>query len=426
MAKRPPITDPFVVPSVPAREPALPAARLTESPRIIDTPEQFAAAVAALAAAEGPVAVDAERASGFRYSQRAYLIQVFRRGAGTMLIDPIAIGDVGPLQAAIGDAEWVLHAASQDLPCLRELHLEPSRLFDTELGARLAGMPRVGLGAVVEETLGLHLAKEHSAADWSTRPLPESWLTYAALDVELLLDVRDRIAERLAAAGKLELAEQEFTAVLTRPAPPARTEPWRRLSGISSVRGQRALAVARELWRARDAFAQEVDTAPGRLLPDASIVAAARAPLASKRDLAALKAFTGRASRSQLDRWWAAIEAGVSTDDLPSIRSGEESIPPPRSWADRDPIADRRYRGARPRLQQIADALDLPVENLLTPEHLRRLAWRPPLDLSPESIAATLAELGARPWQIDATAQAIAVAFVEALQEPVEGVEADS
>lgn len=426
MAERPPITDPFVVPSVPAREPALPAARLTESPRIIDTPEQFAAAVAALAAAEGPVAVDAERASGFRYSQRAYLIQVFRRGAGTMLIDPIAIGDVGPLHAAIGDAEWVLHAASQDLPCLRELHLEPSRLFDTELGARLAGMPRVGLGAVVEETLGLHLAKEHSAADWSTRPLPESWLTYAALDVELLLDVRDRIAERLAAAGKLELAEQEFTAVLTRPAPPARTEPWRRLSGISSVRGQRALAVARELWRARDAFAQEVDTAPGRLLPDASIVAAARAPLASKRDLAALKAFTGRASRSQLDRWWAAIEAGVSTDDLPSIRSGEESIPPPRSWADRDPIADRRYRGARPRLQQIADALDLPVENLLTPEHLRRLAWRPPLDLSPESIAATLAELGARPWQIDATAQAIAVAFVEALQEPVEGVEADS
>ncbi len=426
MAERPPITDPFVVPSVPAREPALPAARLTESPRIIDTPEQFAAAVAALAAAEGPVAVDAERASGFRYSQRAYLIQVFRRGAGTMLIDPIAIADVSPLQAAIGDAEWVLHAASQDLPCLRELHLEPSRLFDTELGARLAGMPRVGLGAVVEETLGLHLAKEHSAADWSTRPLPESWLTYAALDVELLLDVRDRIAERLAAAGKLELAEQEFTAVLTRPAPPARTEPWRRLSGISSVRGQRALAVARELWRARDAFAQEVDTAPGRLLPDASIVAAARAPLASKRDLAALKAFTGRASRSQLDRWWAAIEAGVSTDDLPSIRSGEESIPPPRSWADRDPIADRRYRGARPRLQQIADALDLPVENLLTPEHLRRLAWRPPLDLSPESIAATLAELGARPWQIDATAQAIAVAFVEALQEPVEGVEADS
>lgn len=383
-------------------------------------------AVAALAAASGPVAVDAERASGFRYSQRAYLIQVFRRGAGTVLIDPIAINDFSALQAAIGDAEWVLHAASQDLPCLRELHLEPTRLFDTELGARLAGMPRVGLGAVVEETLGLHLAKEHSAADWSTRPLPDSWLTYAALDVELLIDVRDRIAERLSEAGKLGLAEEEFAAVLERPAPAVRAEPWRRLSGISSVRGQRALAVARELWRARDAFAQEVDTAPGRLLPDSSIVVAARTPMTSKRDLAALKAFTGRASRSQLDRWWAAIELGLSTDDLPAIRSGEESIPPPRAWADRDPVADRRYRTVRPRLQELAESLDLPVENLLTPEHLRRLAWRPPTDLTVAGIAIALAEMGARPWQIDATAQAIAAAFVEALQEPVEAAADDS
>ncbi len=461
MAERPPITDPFVVPptsrvetersaldfprvgnpSVAAADaaadevaahdalpatPALPAARLAEKPRVIDTREEFERAVEALAAATGPVAVDAERASGFRYSQRAYLIQVYRRGAGTMLIDPIAISDFTPLQAAIGDAEWVLHAASQDLPCLRELNLEPARLFDTELGARLAGMPRVGLGAVVEETLGLHLAKEHSAADWSTRPLPESWLTYAALDVELLLDVRDRIAERLNDAGKRVIAEQEFAAVLERPTPPARAEPWRRLSGISSIRGQRALAVARELWRARDAFAQDVDTAPGRLLPDASIVAAARTPMTSKRDLAALKTFTGRASRSQLDRWWAAIERGLSTDDLPTLRSGEESIPPPRSWADRDPVADRRYRAARPRLQEIADELALPVENLVTPEHLRRLAWRPPADLTVAGIARALTDIGARPWQIDATAQAIAVAFVEAHQEPVEAPADDS
>lgn len=429
MPDRPPITDPFAVPPVPpepAASPRPPAAQLAEQPRVIDRSDDFRRAVDALAATSGPVAVDAERASGFRYSQRAYLIQVFRRGAGTFLIDPIAIDDFAPLQAVIGDAEWVLHAASQDLPCLRELGLEPARLFDTELGARLAGMPRVGLGAVVEETLGLHLAKEHSAADWSTRPLPESWLTYAALDVELLLDVRDSIADRLAQAGKLGLAEQEFAAVLDRPAPPARSEPWRRLSGISSVRGQRALAVARELWRARDAYAQEVDTAPGRLLPDASIVAAARTPLSAKRDLAALKAFTGRASRSQLDRWWAAIEIGMGTEDLPAVRSGEETIPPPRSWADRDPEADRRYRTTRPRLQEIAESMDLPVENLLTPEHVRRIAWRPPADRSPEGIAAALIGLGARPWQVDATAQAIAAAFVEALQVPEDAAEADS
>lgn len=410
---------PDPVPDDATAEPELPVARPAQIPVVIETREAYLDAVARIAAGEGPVAVDAERASGFRYSQRAYLIQVFRRGAGTFLFDPPAVGSFDELQRAIGGLEWVLHAASQDLACLRELELEPGSLFDTELGARLAGLARVGLGAVVEETLGLHLAKEHSAADWSTRPLPAAWLVYAALDVELLLDVRDAIAARLEAGGKTEVAQQEFAAVLSRDAPEPRAEPWRRLSGLHTVRGQRALAIARELWTARDDYAREVDTSPGRLLPDSSIIVAARSALTTKRDLAALKTFSGRASRSQLDRWWAAIERGLATDDLPAFRSGEESIPPPRSWPDRNPEADRRIRALKPRLQPIAQDLDVPVENLLTPEHVRRLAWSPPTEIDGQSIRLALAELGARPWQIDATAQVIVDAFVEALQ-PVE------
>jgi ribonuclease D len=447
VSERPPITDPFAQP--PAFAPAefsprteakvaevatstaaltapVPTAQLADTPHVIDTRDEYLEAVAILARASGPVAVDAERASGFRYSQRAYLIQVFRRGAGTFLFDPPAVGSFSELQAAIGGVEWVLHAASQDLPCLREVGLEPASLFDTELGARLAGMPRVGLGAVVEATLGVHLAKEHSAADWSTRPLPASWLTYAALDVELLLDVRDHIAERLYAATKRELAEEEFAAVLAKPAAEPKSDPWRRLTGLSSLRGQRALAIARELWRARDEYAQEVDTAPGRLLPDTSIVTAARTALTGKADLVGLKAFTGRASRAQIDRWWGAIETGLSTDDLPPLRSGDGSIPPPRSWADRNAEADRRYRLVRPRLQAIADTLEVPVENLLTPEHVRRISWSPPTQTDIEAISQALTELGARSWQIDATAQVIVDAFVEALQEPVEAPESTS
>ena len=414
-------------PASPADAPEpLPTAVPAETPVVIDDRDAYLRAVAALAAGTGPVAVDAERASGFRYSQRAYLIQVFRRGAGTFLFDPPAIGDFTELQSAIGEEEWVLHAASQDLACLREVGLDPTSIFDTELGARLAGLPRVGLGAVVESTLGLHLAKEHSAADWSTRPLPAAWLTYAALDVELLVDVRDAIAATLERAGKLELARQEFAAVLAREAPEPRLDPWRRLSGLHAVRGQRALAVARELWLARDAYAREVDSAPGRLLPDSSIVVAARAMPASKRELAALQGFHGRASRSQIDRWWAAIEAGRTTDELPVLRSSEESIPPPRSWSDRNPEADRRLRAAKPAVQAVADDLGIPLENVLTPEHLRRLAWHPPADPTPESVADALRELGARPWQIDATAQTIALAFVEASQAPAEGDESGS
>lgn len=381
----------------------------------------------ALAAGTGPVAVDVERASGFRYSQRAYLIQVFRRGAGVFLFDPPPIGDFTALQKAIGAQEWVLHAASQDLPSLRELDLEPATLFDTELAARLLGHERVGLGAVVEDTLGITLAKAHSAADWSTRPLPQAWLEYAALDVEHLVDVRDALALELEQQGKTTFAAEEFEAALTRRPRPAREEPWRRLSGLHTVRGRRALAVARSLWEAREDYARTEDTAPGRLVPDRALVAAVLADPASKQALAGVKEFNGRASRSQLDRWWSAIEAGRATSDLPHERgSGGDSLPPPRAWADRNPEADARLKAARPLVEQRAAELSMPTENLLTPELLRRVAWAPPETSDAASVGAALAELGARPWQIAETAQLIADAFVGSVQTPVEAPEIGS
>ncbi|WP_127817888.1 ribonuclease D [Microbacterium sp. CPCC 204701] len=370
-----------------------------------------------LARGDGPVAVDVERASGFRYSQRAYLVQVFRRDAGLFLFDPPPIGDFTALQAAIGGEEWVLHAASQDLPSLRELSLEPARIFDTELAARLLGHDRVGLGAVVEDTLGIALAKAHSASDWSTRPLPQSWLEYAALDVEHLVDVRDKLFAELVEQGKAEFAAQEFRAVLEREPKAPREEPWRRLSGLHTVRGRKALAIARELWTAREEFAREQDVAPGRLVPDRAIVAAVLADPTSKSALAAVKEFTGRASRSQLDRWWAAIEAGRAATKLPLERtSGGDTLPPPRAWADRNPEADTRLKAARPVVERRAEELRMPTENLLTPELLRRLAWSPPDPVTAASVGEALLTLGARPWQVEETSQGIADAFVGSVQ----------
>jgi ribonuclease D len=390
---------------------------------VIATREEYLAAVDAIAAGHGPIAIDAERASGFRYSQRAYLIQIYRRGAGTFLFDPPPIGDFTELNEAIEDEEWILHAASQDLTCLREIGLNPKRIYDTELGARLAGLPRVGLGTVVEDLLGIHLAKEHSAADWSTRPLPQAWLVYAALDVELLVDLREKMGELLEADGKTFIADQEFASVAARDFTIVRVEPWRRLSGLASIRGQRGLAVARELWEARDAYAREIDTAPGRLVPDAALTAAAKALPATKRDLSAIKEFTGRASRSQLDRWWAAIERGMATTDLPATRAPGESIPAPRIWSDRNPEADKRLKAARASLTELSEFFHIPLENLLTPDTLRRVAWAPPAEITVETVSAALAELGARPWQVDATAQKIVDAFVEASQTTEQGDE---
>jgi ribonuclease D len=275
----------------------------------------------------------------------------------------------------------------------------------------------------VEELLGVHLAKEHSAADWSTRPLPQTWLVYAALDVELLVDLRDAIDERLRTAHKSVFAEQEFQAELDKEEKPPRADPWRRLSGIHSVKGLRNLAVARELWLARDQLARELDTAPG---PDLSLTAVARALPSSKRELAGLKEFTGRASRAEIDRWWAAVEAGRTTRDLPVLRGNGDGMPPARVWAERNPLADARLKAAKPEIAQRAEYLEMPMENLLTPETLRRVAWEPPQQIDEDSIADALLALGARPWQVEATAGTIAAAFVEAHQSADEAADSGS
>lgn len=393
----------------------------------IDNREAYLEAVDLIADGTGPIAIDAERASGFRYSQRAYLIQIFRRGAGTFLFDPPAVGRFDELNDAIHSEEWVFHAASQDLACLREVGLDPETVFDTELGARLAGLPRVGLGAVVESLLGIHLAKEHSASDWSTRPLPPSWLVYAALDVELLVDLRDAIDGLLDEQGKHDIARQEFDAVLNRePRPSARGEGWRRLSGVHSVKGPHNLAVARELWEERDRHAADIDTAPGRLVPDSSIVAAAKALPDSKLLLAAMKDFNGRASRSEIDRWWKAIEIGRTSSDIPTLRGAGDTVPPARAWAGRNPEADVRLKLARARLSELAEEMLLPVENLLTPEVLRRVAWTLPEPLDVDTLTGCLQDAGARPWQIEATVQLIHESFVDAAQTIDEAPPADS
>ncbi|MQA96392.1 MAG: ribonuclease D [Streptosporangiales bacterium] len=369
--------------------------------------------VKAFAAGSGPVAVDAERASGYRYSQRAYLVQLRREGAGTALIDPIVCPDLSALDAALANTEHVLHAAGQDLTCLRDVGLEPRTLFDTELAGRLLGFPRVGLGAMVENVLGLTLEKGHSAADWSNRPLPEDWLRYAALDVEVLVELRDRLEEQLREAGKLEWAREEFEAVLAAPPREPRSEPWRRTSGIHRVRNRRGLAVVRALWTERDRLAQEKDLSPGRVIPDSAIVEAALALPRTPKDLSAMPAFTGRLARRYLNSWFKVIaKARAESDDalpLPSVPG--EGPPPPNRWAERDPAAAKRLEAARAVVTALAEEHSMPAENLIQPDAVRRLTWTPPEDLGVASVADTLRGHGVRKWQLGLVAAPIAQAL---------------
>jgi ribonuclease D len=384
-------------------------------PPVVETDVALAEVTSRLAKGEGPVAVDAERASGYRYGQRAYLVQLRRAGAGTILIDPIACPDLTGIDAAVGDAESVLHAASQDLPCLAEIGFRPRRLFDTELAGRLLGYPRVALGTLVEEVLGFHLEKGHSAADWSTRPLREELLRYAALDVEVLVELRDALAAELLVQGKMEWARQEFEAVLAaRPTAP-RADPWRRTSGIHRVQSRRGLAVVRELWTARDQIAQVADLSPRRVLPDSAIVEAARSFPANHAQLVKITGFAGRQARRHERDWLAAVaRARASAEhELPeptgsTIPSGP---PPAHRWTERDPVAAARLAAARAAVTAIAEGNRVPVENLVSPDAVRRLSWDPPQPCDEQAVARALADYGARPWQIQLTAGPIASAL---------------
>lgn len=382
-------------------------------PPVIEDAADLAVVVAAFARGTGPVAVDAERASGYRYSGRAYLVQLRRAGAGSALIDPIACPDLSGLDEAVKDAEIVLHAATQDLPCLAELGFRPRRIFDTELAGRLLGYERVGLGTIVEVVLGLRLEKGHSAADWSNRPLPEGWLRYAALDVEVLIELREVLYGELAAAGKLDWAMEEFAAILAAPTAPPRNDPWRRTSGIHRVRSVRGLAVVRELWTLRDDIAQATDLAPGRVLPDTAIVQAALDQPRTTKALTDIAPFTGRSARRHLRDWLAAVTRGraIPDSELPQPMGPGDGPPPANRWPDRDPAAAKRLAAARAVVAALADEHRMPTENLLQPDVVRRLTWEPPADLSDESIAARLGELGARDWQIGLTAFPMAKAL---------------
>ncbi|MFD0665111.1 HRDC domain-containing protein [Thermocatellispora tengchongensis] len=382
-------------------------------PPVIDDAAGLAATVRTFALGTGPVAVDAERASGYRYSGKAYLVQLRRAGAGSALIDPTACPDLSDLDVALADTEIVLHAASQDLPCLAELGFRPRRLFDTELAGRLLGYERVGLGTMVETVLGLRLEKGHSAADWSTRPLPEDWLRYAALDVEVLVELRDALHEQLEASGKLAWALEEFAAVLNTPVPAPRSDPWRRTSGIHKVRSLRGLAVVRELWILRDEIAREADLAPGRVLPDSAIVTAALEIPRTTKALTDIAPFTGRSARRHLRDWLAAIARARSLPEsqLPQPSTPGDGPPPTNRWADRDPAAAKRLAAARAVVAALADEHRMPTENLLQPDAVRRLTWEPPEILDDEHIEARLRTLGARPWQIALTAHPLTKAL---------------
>jgi len=409
-------------------------------PEVVSNESQFEKLIAQLRNGNGPLAIDAERSSGYRYSQRAYLIQIYRENGGLHLIDPIPLKDSKLWQKfnkEFSSYEWVIHASTQDLPCLIEVGLKPKLLFDTELGARIAGCERVGLGPLAESLLELQLAKEHSAVDWSIRPLRPEWITYAALDVDILLDIRNAVEKLLIEQNKLKWAEQDFASILKNyesyefsdlPKP----DRWRRTSGMHKVRDRLTMTIVRDLWLSRDELAREIDLAAGRVLGDDAIV-----ELATKRpdNLEAVAKVIGRRTRLEappFNRWLKVLNLALKTpiEEQPELRVASQSLPPIKIWKDRNPLGYARLTHARAALIELSAQIQIPTENLVTPELVRKICWQEPPATNSEYenfVNEQLNKMGARPWQIELVTPAISASLsqIEPLVAP-EPAEAES
>ncbi len=389
---RPPVRDVPITPVLP----------------IVSDAAELNHAIEQLMLGTGSIAIDAERASGYKYFQRAYLIQLYRVGAPIVLIDPIDL-DLTVVQNLLNQTPWILHAATQDLPCLNELGLYPPELFDTELAAKLAGLPRVGLATLTETLLEVSLAKEHSAVNWSIRPLQQDWLNYAALDVELLPALKSKLEELLKEQDRLSWANQEFELLKNFKPNAIRSDQWRRTSGMHELPNKRQKAVVRELWLKRDELAQQLDISPGRLINDRVLVALAKAAVKPVTTEQIRKSIRGIAL-DYLDIWLNAILMAqqLSEAELPKAARRDEAIPNPKSWEEINPAAFSRWSKYRPAATELASELGIAPEVLVSPDSLRRYCWDENEPKTESEIEQRLFDLGVRGW----AAQLLALKFV--------------
>ena len=388
----------------------------------IDTLDSYQQMIERIASLEGPCAIDVERAHGYRYSTRAYLVQI-KRGDEIFLIDPIRLGsrhreaDLSALYEAIGHQTWIFHAGQYDLANLRALQMPIRTIFDSEISGRLLGFDKVNLASMVERCCGYHLEKRYSAVNWSVRPLKKSWLDYASLDVDFLIDMRSELLTQLEQSHRLEWAYQEFEWIVEKTSRPPRIdeESWRKLSGLHQLKSRRALAFAKGLWESRDRLALRLNKNPSRILSDHAIVdlaiGAADNPSSFSDLLEQIPAFSAPLARRYRQRWLSDLRR---LDTLPSYRWPQRHrprVPIPksvRSWKQVNPQAALHWEKICPAIDELACDLGIERSLLISPAAFKDFVWNFDRLNDRTSQEEHLQRLDVRPWQRDLLIETIA------------------
>ena len=163
------------------------------------------------------IAIDTEFTRTDTFFPILGLIQIFN-GKDCWLIDPVSIPNLSPLVDLLTNEEIVkvFHSCSEDIEVLKHvLNCIPKPLFDTQIAAAFAGYGfSKGYAAIVEVMLGIHVEKGETRSNWLQRPLSESQLGYAALDVVHLLPVYRQLCEILVQLDRKSWVDEDMRSLV--------------------------------------------------------------------------------------------------------------------------------------------------------------------------------------------------------------------
>ena len=241
---------------------------------MIDTTERLVSHLQAIRqGTAAPVcAIDTEADSLHRYRESLCLIQFAVRG-DEVLIDPLAIEDLSSLGCYLAEATVWMHGADYDMTMFRrQFGALPPVVYDTQIGARLLGVRRFGLGDLVSHYFGVDLSKSSQKADWGQRPLSPKMIEYALNDVHYLLDMGDIIVSQLKTLGRYEWFEESCAAARQRvlDRDDSKEENWR-IQGSGKLE-RFGLVCLQALWQWRDAEAKAWDRPSFMVTPNRQLL----------------------------------------------------------------------------------------------------------------------------------------------------------